>query len=151
MQPVGKNIIQQIKEAIHPDFLEAITDDDTSLITGNIVVIIRYLFDNFGYVNPTALNDKRNEILTLAIDNDKPIDTVFNAINKYAGVAEAADSEETPAQRINLAMILLTKSGLFTNDIRHWYPRPATKKTWPNLIFEMLRKPSATAPPPWTS
>jgi hypothetical protein len=128
-----RTIIQQIKDAVQPDFLEAITDDDTGLIIGTIVTIMTYLFENFGYVNPTALNDKRDEILTLTIDNDKPIDTVFNAINKYAGVAEAAGSDETPAQLINLAMILLTKSGLFTNDIRRWYERPAADKTWPNL------------------
>jgi hypothetical protein len=128
-----RTLIQQIKDAIHPDYLEAITDDDTGLITGTIVAIMQYLFETFGYVNPTALNDKRDEILALIVDNDKPIDTVFNAINKYAGVAEAAGSEETPAQLINLAMILLTKSGIFANDIRRWYDRPTAEKTWPNF------------------
>jgi hypothetical protein len=79
-------IVQQIKEAIHPNVLEAITHDDTGLITGTIVAIMTYLFENFGYVNYTTLNDKRDDILTLTVDNDKPIDTIFNAINKYAGI-----------------------------------------------------------------
>jgi hypothetical protein len=128
-----RTLIQQIKDAVHPDFLEALTDDDTGLITGTIVEIMAYLFDTFGYVNPTALNDKRDEILALTIDANKPIDTLFNTINKYAGVAEAAGSDETPAQLINIAMILLTKSGMFTNDIRRWYERPTVEKTWPRF------------------
>jgi hypothetical protein len=128
-----RTLIQQIKDAIHPDYLEAITNDDTGLITGTIVSIMVYLFENFGYVNPTALNEKRDEILALTIDTDKPIDTIFNAINKYTGVAEAAGSDETPEQLINLAMILLTKSGIFANDIRRWYDRPVIEKTWPRF------------------
>jgi hypothetical protein len=35
-----------------------------------------------------------------------------------ASLADAAKSEETPAQLINLTLILLTKSELFATDIR---------------------------------
>jgi hypothetical protein len=53
-------LIQQIKEAIHPDYLKAITDDNNTGL-GTIAIIMAYLFENFGYVNPstTALNDRQ--------------------------------------------------------------------------------------------
>ena len=40
-----KTLIQQLKEAIHPDYLEALTDDDTGIITGTIPEVMQYLFE----------------------------------------------------------------------------------------------------------
>jgi hypothetical protein len=141
--------VQQIKEALNPEYLEAITDDETGVIKGTIVDIMAHLFSTYGYINPTTLNDKRDEILALTVDNNRAIDAISNTIQNYAGVADAAKSEETPAQLINLTLILLTKSGLFATDIRKWYDHPIAEKTCPNSrhTSAMPNKPSETAPP----
>ena len=67
-----RTLVQQIKDAVDPDYLEAITDDETGSILGTVTEIMIDLFAVYGYVNPTTLNDKRDEILALTVNNSKP-------------------------------------------------------------------------------
>jgi hypothetical protein len=58
---------------------------------------------------------------------------IFTQINNYASMAEAANVAETPAQLINIGLIIITRATIFASDIRKWHTRPAIDKTWPNF------------------
>ena len=138
-----RTLIQQIKEAIENDYMEGYVDEDTGLVRGTVPEIMTYLFATYGHISPTTLNEKREEILNMAYDPSKPIDILFNRISKYATVADVAGSPETPTQLINMAFIILTKTGIFAHDIRTWHAGDADQKTWPNFKthFKEAQKP----------
>jgi hypothetical protein len=128
-----RTLIQQIKEAIENDYMEGYVDEDTGLVRGTVPEIMTYLFGTYGHISPTTLNEKCEEILTMAYDPSKPIDILFNRISKYATVADVAGSPETPTQLINMALIILSKTSIFAHDIRIWHAGDADQKTWPNF------------------
>ena len=130
---IERTLIQQIKEAIEPEYIEGLVNEETGLVVGTIPEIMAYLFETYGNISPTVLNEKREEMLSYTYDNTKPIDLLFTAINKYAGIADSAGSPETPSQLINIALIILSRSGVFSHDIRMWHAKPSQEKTWPNL------------------
>ena len=45
-------------------------------------------------------------------------------------MADAANSAETPTQLINIGLIIITRSTLFSSDIRKWHGKEAAEKTW---------------------
>jgi hypothetical protein len=47
-------------------------------------------------------------------------------------MAEAPNASKTPTQLINIGIIIITKSTIFSTDIRKWYIQPDNEKTWPN-------------------
>ena len=128
-----RTLIQQIKEAIEADYLEGKLNIDTGLIEGNISEIMAYLFDTYGHISPTLLHDKREELLNTSYNTAKPIDILFNDVSKYASVAEAAGNPETPEQLISIALIILTRTGAFSHDIRTWHAKNQNEKTWPTF------------------
>ena len=66
---------------------------------------------------------KREEILNMAYDPSKPIDLLFNKISNYATVADVAGSPETPSQLINIVLIILAQTGIFSHDICIWHSK----------------------------
>ena len=127
-----RTLIQQIKEAIENDYMEGYVDEDTGLVRGTVPEIMKYLFETYGHISPTTLNEKREEILNMTYDPNKPIDLLFNKISKYATVADVAGSPETPSQLVNIAPIILAKPGIFSHDIRTWHSKNENDKNWPS-------------------
>ena len=46
--------------------------------------------------------------------------TIFSTINDYANMTEAAKATETQTQLINIGLIVITRSTIFSSDIRKW-------------------------------
>jgi hypothetical protein len=49
-------------------------------------------------------------------------------------MAEHAKSAETPAQLLNVGIIIVNRSTLFSGDAHKWHDKPTRDKTWP--LFE---------------
>jgi hypothetical protein len=65
---------------------------------------------------------------------------------------------ETTTQFINIGIIIITRSTIFSSDIRKWHEKPDDDKTWPNFEdhFKAAQKAiKKTSPPspqiPWVS
>ena len=72
-----RTLIQQIKEAVKPDYLEGQVNEETGLVKGTIPEVMSFLFETYGNISPTVLNETREEILSMTYDNSKPIDLLF--------------------------------------------------------------------------
>jgi hypothetical protein len=48
-------------------------------------------------------------------------------------MVEAANATETPTQLINIRIIIITKSTIFSSDIRKWHIKLDVNKTWSNF------------------
>jgi hypothetical protein len=126
-----RTIIQQINTAVDPDCLADLIDDETGLLEGPVHLIMTQLFETYGAITPQTLTSAKAALETTTYNHAKPITTVFTAINEYANMAEAAESAEMPTQLINISLIIITRSMLFSSDIRKWHSKEDTEKNWP--------------------
>jgi len=130
---IERTIIQQINTAIDPDCLADLIDDDTGLLEGTVPVILASLFATYGSITPQTLATAKTKLEETTYNHARPIANLFSKINEYANLAEAANTTETPAQLINMGLIILTRCTIFSTDIRTWHARTTEDKTWPNF------------------
>jgi hypothetical protein len=127
---IERTIIQQINTALDEDCLADLIDDDTGLLEGSIPEIIQTLFDTYGAITPQSLAAAKSKVESTTYNHSRPIVTIFTDINEYANMAEAAHASETTEQLINLGIIIITRSTIFSSDICKWHNKPAADKTW---------------------
>jgi hypothetical protein len=130
---IERTIVQQINTALDGDVLANLIDDATGLLIGTFPDIMRELYDTYGTVTPQALTAAKAKLEITAYDHSRPIANLFTAITDYAHMAEASGTTKTPEQLINIALIVMTHSTIFTNDIRAWNETLPAVKTWPEF------------------
>jgi hypothetical protein len=124
-------IVQQINTALDKDCLADLIEDDTGLLEGTIPEIIQTLFNTYGSIAPQSLAAAKAKVEAVTYNHGRPIVTIFTEINEYASMAEAAHAAETTEQLINIGIIIITRSTIFSSDIRKWHDKPIADKTWP--------------------
>ena len=117
---IERTIIQQINTAVDPDCLADLIDDNTGLPEGPVPNIMKQLFETYGAITPQTLTAAKTTLETTTYEHTKQIMTIFRAINDYANMAEAAEATETQTQLINIGLIVITRSTIFSSDIRKW-------------------------------
>jgi hypothetical protein len=141
---IERTIIQQINTAVDQDCLADLINDETGLLEGPVHLIMTQLFKTYGAITPQTLTSSAKAALEATTYNHtKPITTVFTAINEYANMAEAAESAETPTQLINFGLIIITRSTIFSSDIRKWHSKEDTEKPC-QCSSPISRKPNVT-------
>jgi hypothetical protein len=128
---IERTIVQQINTALDEDVLADLIDDETGLLTGTVPEILQSLFDTYGAITPQSLAAAKAKLETTTYNHSRPIVNIFTAINDYANMADAAEAAETTAQLINIGLIIITRSTIFSSDIRKWHDKPDADKTWP--------------------
>ena len=130
---IERTIIQQINTALDADCLADLIDDATGLLDGTVPVILASLFATYGAITPQTLATAKQKLEETTYNHARPIANLFTKINEYANLAEAANATETPAQLINMGLIILTRCTIFSTDIRTWHARTTADKTWPHF------------------
>ncbi len=150
---IERAITQQINTALDADVLSDLIDDATGLLVGTVPAIMRDLYDTYGTVPPQALTPAQAKLEITTYNHARPIANLFTAITDYAHMAEASGATETPEQLINIGLIVLTRTTVFTNDIRTWNEKPAAAKTWPEFKthFRTAQKAIKRSQPPTTT
>jgi hypothetical protein len=130
---IEQTIVQQINTALDEDCLTDLINDDTGLLEGTIPKIIQTLFDTYGSITPQSLAAAKAKVEAVIYNHGRPIVTIFTEINEYASMAEAVHAAETTKQLINIGIIIITGSTIFSSDIRKWHDKPIPNKTWPDF------------------
>ena len=52
------------------------------------------------------------------------------AITAYSNMAGAANAAKTPAQLINIGLIIIARSTIFASDFRKWHDKPIALQNW---------------------
>jgi hypothetical protein len=128
---IERTIIQQINTAIDEDCLADLIDDETGLLEGTVPDIMKELFDTYGAITPQTLTAAKTKLEATTYNHAKPIVNIFTAINEYAHMADAAEAPETATQLINIGIIIITRSTMFSSDLRKWHDKADPDKTWP--------------------
>ena len=130
---VEQALLQQLVEAIEPQYLSALRNRQTNSITVPLYDVLTYLENTFGRVTPNMLDDRAEEVARLGYTVHQPIDIVFNAIDDLADYAELAHIPLTQRQTVNKAYVLLLKTGQFKEPIREWNRKPPNEQNWPTF------------------
>eukprot|EP00957_Ditylum_brightwellii_P009790 738395-Ditylum_brightwellii.AAC.1 len=125
-----RTLIQQIVKALDSKYLMAIQNLVTNKITRTIHEILEYLFDTYGDVSPTQLQDLCQNIKTMAFNLTQPVDTIFTHINGLADLATIAKAPKTNPQKINNVYLTLQHVGKFNSSLTSWDARPHVNHTW---------------------
>jgi hypothetical protein len=70
----------------------------------------------------------------MAFDISQPVDTVFNAIDDLADLAEHANSALSQQQMMDLAYVIFAKHPILQQDLRSWNRMTMVQRTWANMI-----------------
>ena len=133
VQGIDQALRQQLATAIEPTYLEALRDPTTGRISMPVRDIIRHLYNVYGRVTPQKLQDRESMVRQMVYDPINPIDGIFSAVDELVHYADAANSAYTQAQIINIAYIILNRTGHFRRWILDWNAKPSVQKTWTNF------------------
>ena len=128
-----------IIEAIVLIYLEALRDANTNSIDLPIHNIIQYLYDTYGNISPETLKEKNIEFETLKYNPNLPIDVIFNKIEKFTNIAEAACSPITQKQSIDFAYNTFRTAQIFTKYLIDWDAKPTFNQTWIQMKVDFCK------------
>jgi hypothetical protein len=107
-QATEKALIAQVVESIDSIYLRALLNRTTGQYAANLRDVITHLFTTHGKITPQQIRTKENAIYNMAFDISQPVDTVFNAIDDLADLAEHANSALSPQQMMDLTLLMLS-------------------------------------------
>ena len=86
------------------------------------------------------LEDRKQDLRTLAYDPAHPIDIIFNAVDDFADFANLGLQPLSNLQKISKAYVIINKTRTYKTDLTAWNCRPDIEKTWPNFFKEHFRR-----------
>ena len=111
----------------------ALRNRQTNTIDVSIPVIFDYLFSNHGRVTPAMLHDEEKQVKEMFYDPAHPIDVIFNKVGDLWNLSSAARADFTEQQFINIACVILNRTGKYQPYIREWSRLPTDQHTWANF------------------
>ena len=133
-QATEKALIAQVVESIDSIYLRALLNRTTGQYASNLRDVITHLFTTHGKITPQQIRAKENTIYNMAFDISQPVDTVFNAIDDLADLAEHANSALSHQQMMDLAYVIFAKHPILQQDLRSWNRMTVVQRTWANMI-----------------
>lgn len=127
---VDQALLQQLVEAIEPQYLSALRNRQSNSITLPFYDVLNYLQDTFGRVTPQMLDDRIAEVTCMSYTPTLPIDIVFNAIDDLCDFAELAQIPLTQVQTVNKGYSILLCSGHFREALKEWKRRAPRNQNW---------------------
>jgi hypothetical protein len=85
--------------------------------------------DTYGDVTPEKLSDYHDKVKGTVYDPSMPIDNVFNVVQELCNFSEQAQTPFTQAQAVNMALVILLKTGSFTDSIKEWNRKPRNQQS----------------------
>jgi hypothetical protein len=137
-QATEKALVAQIVESIDPIYIRALLNRATGQYSTSILAVVLHLFTTYGKITPQQVKGKEMELYNMHYDISQPVDTVFNAIEDLAELAEHAVSPMSAQQMIDLAYVIFAKQPILQHDLRLWNRLPLDERTWP-LMLEHFR------------
>ena len=134
-QATEKALIAQVVDSIDPIYLRALLNRTTGQYATSLRDVLTHLFETYGKITPEQLRAKEQAIYNMPFDISMPVDTVFNAIDDLADLAEHARSAWSHQQMMDLAYMVFAKHPVLQQDLRAWNRTPTLHRTWANMAL----------------
>jgi hypothetical protein len=100
--------------------------------------ILMFLKQTYGFINPTQLAENYNK-MTAPINFQDPIETLFKKIEDGVRYANPGMQPYMEAQYVNIAFLLILKTGAIPDACRDWQRRSPFNQTWDDFGREYAR------------
>ena len=122
---------QQINDAVEDSYLKSIRNRQTNAIIMPVSDIFHlHLYPNYGEVDSFKLEEEREKVMQMTYDTAYPPDMVYETIEDLMDMATASGVPFTQHQAVNMAIVIINKTGLFKDDMRTWLQTPPLQRTW---------------------
>ena len=130
---VEKALLKHLQGSFQPQYFEAFVDDDTALLSSDIPIILDHLYNRYGQVTGTDVQDYLNEVLKTPFTPAEPLVTIWNPIQKLKKLAIQAKIPYSDNQLIEFALQMIRATHDFEMALGKWEKKPIPDKTWVNL------------------
>ena len=117
---VDKALIQQINQAIEPEYLSALHNQVNNSINIPVFDVLTHLENSYGNVEAEALQARDNAVSCMSYPLAQPIYMIFNVLDDLAHNADLSDSHFTKRQIMAKALIILNCTQHFLQPILEW-------------------------------
>ena len=122
---------QQINDAVEDSYLKSIRNRHTNAITMPVSDIFHlHLYPNYGEVDSFVLEEEREKVMQMTYDVAYPPDIVYETVEDLMDMATASGVPFTQRQAVNMAIVLINRTGVFKDDMRTWLGVPPQQRTW---------------------
>ena len=122
-------LISQVQKAVNAKYTIVVGSRITVQLPADIKIIMTHLFKAYGKVNEQELQTKYDETKMVYNISDL-IDDIFNTIEDLVELAKLAGCPYTLQQQINIGYLIVSKQGIFIDDVRKWIRKPVTQKMY---------------------
>ena len=136
---VEKAICQQIIEATPPMHLEALKERKFGLSRITSRQMHAHLWSTYGEITPALLAANLTEMQAPWHPEQSPISTLYPRLNKAQDFADTGGEPIADNQWVRTGTEILSKTGLFSLDIRDWQAKNKADKTKTNFVSHFTR------------
>jgi hypothetical protein len=133
MQALRKQIIDTVEEK----FIMSLRNKYTRYNSVHPKDLLKYLFVTYGKITPEDVIENEKKF-TEDWDGDEAFEVVIERINNCVEFAKEAVSPYTDKQVMIRALTLVSKTGLYADDLKVWKKRSENKQTWRHFQKFML-------------
>lgn len=127
-----QNILkQQVIEAVSEEYIVDMEEDYIGYSNLSLCQLFTHLFTSYGKIHASELVALLANIAD-PIDPDRSLATLWKGIEKVIRFSNAAGAPLTNLQVMNTLITVLTKTGMYTNDLRDWHKLLIINKTYVN-------------------
>ena len=127
---VGQALVQKIVGTVKEAYLADIRNRTTNYINVTVVVVLTHLQNKYGQLMPHELLERLGIISKTIYNPRDPIVTVLSTVEELLKFAEIMGSSYTQLQAVNIAYMIIHRTGKFGIAIRNCNQMTAIQKTW---------------------
>jgi hypothetical protein len=133
MQALRKMIIESVEEK----YIKTLRNKYTRYNAITPSEMLKHLFTNYGKLTPEDLlqNDNR---LNEPWDGAEAFENIIDRVEECVDFAKSADRPYSPVQILDRVLRIVSKTGVYHEDLKEWKKKPAADKTWSNLKTFMV-------------
>ena len=132
-QAIESLVRDQISEAIEPDFLEALRDSTTDMLTSDIPTIFEDLMTLYGQLTPLELDERETTVKAMVFNPSTTVNVIFNAIQRFHDLCTLLKCPKEDHQLVAIAYIIFSRSGFFQDSLKTWNAKPKADRTYDNM------------------
>ena len=127
---VEKALLRHIQEALEEKYIEALVDEHTNLLTGDVPTILTYLFYNYGKVRSEEVTQKDSEVMSMNWQPTDPIILLTRPIEQLQKLATQAGIPYTDSQILEKGLTIIRSTRDFEYALTQWENKASADKTW---------------------
>jgi hypothetical protein len=133
IQALRKMIIETVDEK----YIKNLRNKYTCYKAISPSTMLTHLFTNYRKITPEDIVQNENR-LNEPWDGAEPFENIIERVEECIEFAKEAARPYTPDQILDRVLCIVSKTGLYHDDLKEWKKKPIADKTWPNFKTYMV-------------